>query len=174
MKTVIAMLVAAAVAAVAVLAGLYLPERARLLEARTALQQAEAGLAEARSLLEVHAQYDEVLDLLEETRDPAAHEKAMAQSTRFFDVIRVELGRTASAEARAALTEVLGRRDGVTAALARRDPAVRAELDEIRRTLHPLLRSPQAAGEAAASASAEAPPVAAAPEGVTAVTGPVR
>lgn len=166
MKTFVAMLITAAVTAVGALAVVYLPERARLLEARAALAEAEARLAEARSLLTVHALHDEVLHLLGETQDPAAHGKAMDQSTRFFDLVRAEVARTDSAEARAALAEVLARRDDVTAALARRDPAVRATLDDVRRTLHPLLRAPEAAPASA--------PAAAAPPGAPAATGPAR
>lgn len=166
MKTLIAILVTALVTAGAVLVVSYLPERARLLDARAALARAEADLGEARSLLDVHALHDEVLDLVAEAQDPARHEKAMALSTRFFDLVRAEAARTSSEEIKAALAEVLARRDGVTAALARRDPVVRAELDEIRRILHPLLRAP----------GTEAPPrpQSAPPEAAPAATGPAR
>ncbi len=168
MKTVLAIVVAASVAAAAVLLGVYLPARTRLLEAQAALVDAEASLAEARSLLEVHALSDGVLDLLDEAQDPARHEKALAMSTRFFDLVRAEVGRTASAEVRTALSEVLARRDVVTASLARRDPAVRATLDEIRGSLHPLLRE-QGARSAAMSPTAVPPE---APAGPAAPTGP--
>jgi hypothetical protein len=156
MKTLIAILVSAAVTAGAALLLFYLPERGRLLEAQEALTGAEARLAEARSLLTVHALHDEVLALVDGTQDPAAHERAMALSTRFFDLVRAEAARTASEEVRTVLSE----------ALARRDPVVRAALDEIRRILHPLLRAPEA--EAAPRLEA------ATPEAAPAATGPSR
>lgn len=166
MKTLIAILVTAAVTAGAALILFYLPERERLVEAQAALTRAEVRLAEARSLLTVHALHDEVLALVDGTQDPAAHERAMALSTRFFDLVRAEAARTGSGEVRVAFAEVLARRDDVTAALARRDPVVRAALDEIRRTLHPLLRAPET--EAALR------PQAATPEAAPAATGPSR
>lgn len=166
MKTLIAILVTAAVTAGAALILFYLPERARLLEAQAALTKAEAHLTEARSLLTVHALHDEVLALVDGTQDPAAHERAMALSTRLFDLVRAEAARTGSEEVRATLSEVLARRDGVTAALARRDPVVRAELDEIRRILRPLLRAP--------GTEASPRPQAAPPEAAPAATGPTR
>jgi hypothetical protein len=154
MKVLIAVLAAAAVGAAAVLFGLYLPERGRRFDLESHLALAEADLAAARSLLRIHALYDRVLDLLEDSRDPASFEKAQAASTPFFDRVRDEASGTSSPAVQAALKGVLARRDAVTGALARRDPAVRATLDEIRRGLHPLLAQP--GSEAAAVAPAPA------------------
>lgn len=161
MKSVIAVLAAAVVAAGAVLGALYRPERERRLEAEGQVEKARAELAEARSLLRAHALFDVVLDLSEDASDLASFERAQAESTRFFDLVRAEIGRTTSQEARAVFTEVLSSRDAVTAALARRDPAVRGTLDAIRRKLHPLLRDPGTPPPAKAVAAP--PPASAAP-----------
>jgi hypothetical protein len=142
MKILIAVVLSAAVGAGVVLFGLALPERERRLGVEDRLARADAELSEARALLLVHALFDEVLDLLEDTQDLASFDKAQATSTSFFDVVRKEASRTSSAQVQAALAGVLAHRDAVTAALARRDPAVRVTLDEIRRGLHPLLRRP--------------------------------
>ncbi len=174
MKTFVAMLITAAVTALAAFILVYLPERGRLVDAQAALTGAEAGLADARALLTVHALHDEVLDLLEQAQDPAAHERAMSLSTRFFDLVRAEVTRTGSEEVKAALTDVLARRDAVTAALARRDPVVRAALDEIRKTLHPLLRAPKVESAPALSAPPAPPAPGASAEGAAAPTGPSR
>jgi hypothetical protein len=143
MKVLIAVVVSAVVGAGAVLFGLALPERERRLGVEGRLARADAELSEARALLLVHALFDEVLDLVADTQDLASFDKAQATSTRFFDVVRKEASRTSSAQVRAALAGVLTHRDTVTAALARRDPAVRVTLDEIRRGLHPLLLRPE-------------------------------
>jgi len=141
MKGLLAVLFAGGTAAAVVLA-LYLPERSRRVEAEARCARVAAELEEARSLLLVHAIHDRVLDLVEVGADPAGHEQAQAQSTRFFDQVRDAAGRVAEPEVRAALAKVLARRDSVTAALARRDPAVRALLGEIRKDLRPLLGEP--------------------------------
>ncbi len=144
MKLLIAVVVSVVVGAVAVLVGVHLPERGRRFDVEARLARAEAELAAARSLILVHALHDRVLDLLEDAKDPASYEKAQVASTRFFDLVRQSAGGADSPELQAALTAVLARRDVVTGALARRDPTVRASLDEIRRALHPLLREPGA------------------------------
>lgn len=153
MKILIAVLVAAAVGAGAVLYGLHLPERGRRFDVESRLARTEADLAAARSLLRIHALYDRVLDLLEDTREPASFEKAQVASTPFFDRVRDEASGSAGTEVRVALTGVLARRDAVTAALARRDPTVRADLEEIRRGLHPLLGEPGSEAPVVAPAS---------------------
>jgi hypothetical protein len=108
----------------------WLPERNRRIETegRTAALQVERDDAEER--LRVARLLGDIL-MLEEVVANRNYGQAEQLASRFFDAVRAEGSSVSDAGIRAALNEVQGRRDEVTAALARTDPAVATILKQI-------------------------------------------
>jgi hypothetical protein len=93
--------------------------------------------------------------MLEDLVGRSDYGEAMAQATRFFDAVRSEAQRADPARQRL-LTNVLGQRDMVTAALAKADPAVALTLAGVSRSLRQALDYPVIADSPDASAASGA------------------
>lgn len=161
MKTLLAVLVLVLVA-LAFGAG-YWPQRERLAAAQADATQARLQLGEVSARLaqaEASARLGRLLGQLLALRDAVeSRDLAQAQilSSRFFDQVREEWGKSGDAAVRNALDAVLTRRDAVTAALARGEAGVREAISLIERELR------RAMGLAVPAAPAKAEPAAPAP-----------
>ena len=149
MKATIAV-IAVVLAAGAGFAGGYLPELRRRAGAEEQLRVTRADLDHARAVLQIHWLYDRVLELVTTAEGldamarpaPAGPERqaqALLLSTEFFDLVRDEVQKGTMGGATEALAAVLEKRDALTAAVARADPAAEAVLGDVRRLLRPLL-----------------------------------
>lgn len=100
----------------------YLPERGRRgdAEGRAAAMQTERD--EAQAQLRAARLLGDVIALEEVVRN-RNFGQAEGMASRFFDAVRDESSRAGDAGVRAALSTVQSKRDSVTAALARTDPA---------------------------------------------------
>jgi hypothetical protein len=78
---------------------------------------------------------------------------AQDRSSAFFDLVRNEAGSTPDAQARAALSAILTRRDAVTAGLARGEASVRELLAPIERDLSQVFGYPTSPKDAGAAAT---------------------
>jgi hypothetical protein len=117
----------AAIAAVvlaggAFLAG-YMPERRLRMAAESQSRLLEDRLAAAEARIRLGEILGEVLTI-KETAMRQNYGLAQELSSPFFDRVGAEAARTRDDAFRDALTEVLGRRDGVTAALTKADAGV--------------------------------------------------
>lgn len=127
-KLVMAGVVIAAVAA-AYVAGLW-PERERRLESEARAEQFQARLVAAEARLRAGQLLGRVLTVKELTARQD-YGVALERSSALFDAIRQEAGQASDARLRETLTAVLGRRDAITAALAKADPATVGVLQEV-------------------------------------------
>ena len=141
--------VAIVLAAGLYLAG-YLPEHNQRVRAGAELQTVRADLSAAERRERVGRLLGQVL-MLKELTARADYGQALRESSRFFDAVREETQSTSDgAVAKSDLIEVLAKRDAVTAALAKADPAVTATLTAaehlLRRSLgYPVPAEPPAA-----------------------------
>ncbi len=125
---------------VAYLAG-YLPQRGQRVAAEQRAEQLDGRLATA----EARVRMAEVLG-----RSLAVKEAAMRNdfgragelASPFFDGVRAEVAATPDDALRAGLNDVLARRDAVTSALARADPASAGTLHQIEIRLRDALGYP--------------------------------
>jgi hypothetical protein len=124
----------AAVVAVAVLAGTYLavywPQR----RARMAAEEQARVLEDRLDAAEARVRTGELLGhalTLKEVAEERNYGQAQEMSSKFFDAVRTEAAVVGDSSLRDALSDVLARRDDVTAALARSDPAVTQVVHDI-------------------------------------------
>lgn len=157
MRTLLTSIAIVAAAAAGYLGG-YLREHGRLGPAEAQVRTLTGQLGEARSLLRIHALYDQVLDLTEAAADDGRYARAQALSTELFDAVRQEAFASPSPQVKQALGEALDLRDKVTGALAKRDPSVPGLLRTIRSLLHPLLVAEPGAAAPAPSPAGERTP----------------
>ena len=126
----------------------FLPERGRRVaaESQVASHQAEvASIRQELSSVEGRIRVGVLLGRALMIKDLAAgsdYGRAQQVSSEFFDAIRSEATATEDAARRAVLTSVLSRRDAVTAALAKAEPAVMSTLTMVERDLRRALDYP--------------------------------
>ena len=119
----------------------YLPQRGERVAAEARLQQLEPELAAAQGRLRVSELLGRALALKEAAvRNDFGY--AGQVSSSFFDAVRAESMASPDQSLRAALNDVLARRDGVTMALARAEPGSVAALMEIEGRLRTALGYP--------------------------------
>jgi len=130
------------IAVVVLIAGAYaaglVPER-RL---RTAAEQEAAGLREQLTAAEARVRMGQLLGQALTVREVVVRQnygQAQDLASVFFDDVRREASATPVEEFRAVLEAVLSRRDGVTASLAKADPAVLDVLRELEAQLRRAL-----------------------------------
>lgn len=126
---VIGVLVAVAVLAATYLIG-YWPERGRRVEAAARADALQTTLAQAEARVRVGVLLGGVLTV----RELVARQdygQAMERSSTLFDAIRQEAMATPDPGLRTGLMDALGRRDEVTAGLAKGDPATTTALHAI-------------------------------------------
>ena len=145
--------IAGIVGVVALLVGYlggFLPERGRRMSAGTQVASHQAEVASIRQELTSAEGYLRVGVLLGRAlmvKDLAAgsdYGRAQQVSSEFFDAVRAESTATEDAARRAVLMSVLARRDAVTAALAKGEPAVVSTLTMVERDLRRALDYPVA------------------------------
>lgn len=121
-------------AAIVVLVGLYLagllPERSRRLASETRAAELQVRVDQAEGRLRVDRLLGELL-MVEEVVVRRNYGQAQELSSALFDRVAEEASRPHDAGIKAALDELRARRDVVTAALARTDPAVSDTLHEL-------------------------------------------
>ena len=117
----------AAIAAIVLIGGAflagYLPER-RL---RTAAQQEAVTLREQLEAAEARIRMGQLLGQALVVREVVVRQnygQAQELSSAFFDSVRKEAAASSLDDFRSVLTEVLSRRDSVTASLAKADPGI--------------------------------------------------
>jgi hypothetical protein len=126
----------------------YWPQRGRLGKARREAAELGRQLSESRSALaaaEAKVRLGRILGQCLALRDAVEagnFGEARTLSSPFFDAVREEATKEPDASARAALERVLGRRDTVTAGLARGEASVRETLVPIERDLRRALGYP--------------------------------
>lgn len=113
----------------------FLPERRLRLAAEQQSRTAEERLAEAETRIRIGQLLGEVLALKEVT-SRQNYGQAQALSSSFFDRVRETAADTRANTFRDVLTDLLAKRDTVTASLAKGDPTV----IEILRTIEVRLR----------------------------------
>lgn len=130
--------------------GGFLPERGRRMSAETQVASHQAEVASIRQELtsaEGRLRVGVLLGRALMVKDLAAgsdYGRAQQVSSEFFDAVRVESTATEDAARRAVLMSVLARRDAVTAALAKAEPAVVSALTMVERDLRRALDYPVA------------------------------
>lgn len=126
----------------------YVPEHARRVAAETQAEALRADLAARHADLDTaHARVRIAALLgqglmLKDLASRADYGQAQQASSAFFDAVRTEAHATSGATAGAVLSAVLAQRDGVTASLAKADPAVVDTLASIERRLRAALDYP--------------------------------
>ena len=149
----VVLLVAAAFAA-----GFWL-QREQLIEAQAQTAELSRQLAEARSRLNQSEAKARLWTLfadflgLKDAVVSGNFGDAQARSSAFFDLVRDEAASTQDAQARAALTAILTRRDAVTAGIARGEASVRELLAPIERDLSQVFGYPAAPKDAPTAAT---------------------
>ena len=131
--------VAAVVVVGAYLAG-YLPER----RARVAGERELTTVREELSAAQQRVRLAELLGralMLKEAAQRQNYGQALELSSAFFDAVLAEMKRSGEGE-RARLAEILAMRDGVTAALAKADPAIVDSLHRVEVHLRQALGYP--------------------------------
>jgi hypothetical protein len=113
----------------AYLAG-YLPERSRRIAAAEQAASLQAAFAGAESRVRVAALLGQAITL-KEVAMRQNYGQALELSPRFFDAVRAEALQSADASLRSGLEEISARRDALTAALAKTEPAVVDTLHQI-------------------------------------------
>jgi hypothetical protein len=145
--------IAGSVGVVALLVGYVgglLPERARRMAAETQVASHQAEVASIRQELtsaEGRIRVGVLLGRALMVKDLAAgsdYGRAQQVSSEFFDAVRAESTATEDAARRAVLMSVLARRDAVTAAMAKAEPAVVSTLTQVERELRRALNYPVA------------------------------
>lgn len=145
--------IAGIVGVVALLVGFLgglLPERGRRLtaESHVASQQAEvAAVRQELTSAEGRVRVGVLLGRALMVKDLAAgadYGRAQQVSSEFFDAVRAESTATEDSARRAVLMSVLARRDAVTAALAKAEPAAVSALTMVERDLRRALDYPVA------------------------------
>jgi hypothetical protein len=124
----------AAVAAVVVLVLTYLAGYWPESRARTSAEELVRVLEQRLASAQAHVRTGELLGQTLTLKEVAAQRnygQAQELSSTFFDAVRTEAARITETDLRTALNDVLVRRDAVTAALARSDPAVTEILHDI-------------------------------------------
>jgi hypothetical protein len=161
-RKVVAVLVVLLVAAAFVVG--YWPQHRELGQAQADAVEARRQLAETRSQLaaaEVKARLGRLFGQYLALQDAVAsgnYGEAQALSSPFFDAVREEVTKGSDPAARTALDAILGRRDTVTAGLARGEGSVREALVPIERELRRALGYPVLPLAPAPAAPAEARP----------------
>jgi hypothetical protein len=135
-------LIIAAIVALAVtyLLG-WLPERRRRLDAESRIAVLTVSLERAEERLRAGEMLGQAL-ALKESAMRQNFGLALESSTAFFDRVRAEAGTNSDAQLRETLTAVLAKRDAVTAALAKSEPAVIDSLHAMEQTLRAGLGYP--------------------------------
>jgi hypothetical protein len=105
------------------------PERGRRLESEAQTAQVQTQLAAAEARLRAGQLLGRVLTVKELTARQD-YGVALERSSALFDAIRQEAAQTPDPRLRETLTAVLGRRDAITAGLAKADPATADALHE--------------------------------------------
>jgi hypothetical protein len=101
--------------------GGYWLEHSQYSAANSKAESASAQLASAEDTLDVYHLQDQVLTLVQDTTNKNYGDAATV-STKFFDDLSAEIGRTSDPGVKSALQPMLNQRDEVTAALAKGDP----------------------------------------------------
>lgn len=127
-----------------------LPERGRRMVAETQVASHQAEVASIRQELtsvEGRIRVGVLLGralMVKELAAGSDYGRAQQVSSEFFDAVRAESTATDDAARRAVLMSVLSRRDAVTAALAKGEPAVVSTLTMVERDLRRALDYPVA------------------------------
>ena len=135
--------------------GGYWPQHQQLVTARAEADAWLKELEQTRSRLaaaEVRVRLAGVLGQLLALDDAVAaanFAEAQKLSSGFFDAVRAEVTATSDAAVRTALEAIQAQRDGVTADLARANPAVRERLRTLQLVLRAALGYPRAPARAA-------------------------
>ena len=139
-RTIIAAILVVAAIAGGYMAG-YVPESRRRMAAEAQVAETQAELSTAAGRLRSSALLGQVLTL----KDVAVRQnygEARELSSAFFDAVRKEAASVTEDRLRNGLSDILARRDAVTAALANGDPSVTTMLYEIERRLRDTLGYP--------------------------------
>lgn len=141
--------------ALAYLAG-YWPERTKLREAQSKLDQVSSQLTSAQQTVRLYRLQDQILTLVHETASQN-YGNAMTLSTKFFDGVREEISQVQQPALKASLQSILAQRDAVTTALAKGDPAVHDMLQQAASNLHQIVEQPEGSGGGAEPAKPAKP-----------------
>ena len=118
----------------------YWPQRQKLVAAEQNSSQLTQQLAEAQTLVRICHIENQLLAVIEQT-ESQNYGEAQNQSGRLFDDIRAEAGRAANPTYKQLLDTLQGRRDAVTAGLARADSGTLMVLRQSLKDLRQLLLS---------------------------------
>ena len=118
----------------------YWPQHTRLLETQAQLAETSGQLVNAESTNRLCQLQDELLALVQVTGEKN-YADATALSTKFFDEVRAEAGRTTEPGLKSALESVLDQRDAVTAALAQGNPAAHDLLVQLQKTFRSSIKN---------------------------------